>query len=227
MHPDTNHRGRLLYVALGFLGLDVAPSAMPPELRALHAWLDTWHGIGLIAHGLARQDRDLSLTRYRDRWGASVFVTGREHSIVQGSGCQMTPWAAVPQAAFQALHRGGYWSDDPRRSSGNRQPRGGGAPAPRAGLGPRCNYLVVSEAGSILGWSAWTPSPPCQTPAWPPRQPARASALTAGASSSRHLGVSPRTAERCGASIGAVTAPRSSCSCAERKTCESAETLRD
>ena len=100
MHPDTNHRGRLLYVALGFLGLDVAPSVMPPELRALHAWLDTWHGIGLIAHGLARQDRDLSLTRYRDRWGASVFVTGREHSIVQGSGWQMTPWAAVQQAAF-------------------------------------------------------------------------------------------------------------------------------
>ena len=69
MHPDTAHRGRLLYVALGFLGLDVPPAAMPPELRTLHAWLDTWHGIGLVAHGLARQDRDLSLTRYRDRWG--------------------------------------------------------------------------------------------------------------------------------------------------------------
>ena len=114
MHPETVRRGRLLYVALAFLGLDLPPAAQPSGLRALHAWLDTWHGIGLIAHGLARQDRDLSLTRYRDRWGASVFVTGMEHSIVQGSGWQMTPWEAVQQAAFQALHRGRYWSDDPQ-----------------------------------------------------------------------------------------------------------------
>ena len=83
---ERSRRGRLLYIALGFLGLDVAPAAMPPGLRALHAWLDTWHGIGLIAHGPARQDRDLSLTRYRDRWGASVFVTGVERSILQGTG---------------------------------------------------------------------------------------------------------------------------------------------
>jgi predicted ATPase len=40
--------------------------------------------------------------------------TRMEHSIVQGSGWQMTPWGAVQQAAFQALHRGRYWSDDPQ-----------------------------------------------------------------------------------------------------------------
>jgi hypothetical protein len=34
------------------------PAATPSGLRALPAWLDTWHGIGLIEHGLARQDRD-------------------------------------------------------------------------------------------------------------------------------------------------------------------------
>jgi hypothetical protein len=34
--------------ALAFLGLDVAPAEMPLRLRALHAWLDTWHGMGLI-----------------------------------------------------------------------------------------------------------------------------------------------------------------------------------
>jgi hypothetical protein len=56
---------------------------------------------------------DLSLTRYRDRWGASVFVTGMEHSIVRGTGWQTTPWEAVQQPAFQALHRGRYWSDEP------------------------------------------------------------------------------------------------------------------
>ena len=32
MHPETARRGRLLYVALGFLGLVVPPSAMPGGL---------------------------------------------------------------------------------------------------------------------------------------------------------------------------------------------------
>jgi hypothetical protein len=45
-------------------------------------WLDTWHGIGLIQQGLARQDRDLSFTRHRARWGATVFVTGKERADV-------------------------------------------------------------------------------------------------------------------------------------------------
>src|SRR4029077_4084682 len=103
---------------------DAAPSVMPPDLRVLHGRLDTWHGIGLIAHGLACQDRALSLTRDRDRWGASVFVSGREHSIVQGSGWQMTPWGAVQQAAFQALHRGRYWSEQPQALRGRRSWRG-------------------------------------------------------------------------------------------------------
>jgi hypothetical protein len=95
----------------------VAPAAMPSGLRALHAWLDTWHGIGLIEVGLARQVRDLSLTRYRDRWGATVFVTGMEHSIVQGSGWQATPWEAVQQAAFRAVHKGRIGVPSPRFSS--------------------------------------------------------------------------------------------------------------
>jgi hypothetical protein len=68
MHPETARRGHLLYVALAFLGLDVPPAAMPSGLRALHDWLDTSHGIGLIEHGMARQERDLSLTRYGARW---------------------------------------------------------------------------------------------------------------------------------------------------------------
>jgi hypothetical protein len=49
-------RARLLYIALGFLGLDVTPDTMPSGLRALHAWLDSWQGIGLIERGLIRQD---------------------------------------------------------------------------------------------------------------------------------------------------------------------------
>jgi hypothetical protein len=93
---ERSRRGRLLYVALGFLGLDMPPAAQPSGLRALHAWLDTWHGIGLIAHGLKRQDRDLSLTRYRARRGASVFATGKEHAVVQVSPSRRLPgeWRA-------------------------------------------------------------------------------------------------------------------------------------
>jgi hypothetical protein len=41
---------------------------MPSGRRALHDSLDTWHGIGLVEHGLARQERDLELIRYGDRW---------------------------------------------------------------------------------------------------------------------------------------------------------------
>ena len=49
---------------------------MPQEPRTLHAWLDSWHGIGLIEHGQARQARDLSLTRYGDRWGGDGVRDG-------------------------------------------------------------------------------------------------------------------------------------------------------
>jgi hypothetical protein len=97
MHPDTAHRadtahrGRLLYIALAFLGLDLPPASQPSGLRALHAWLDTWHGIGLIEHGLARQERDLELICYGDRWGAGVYWTGHVHATIQATGWQMTP----------------------------------------------------------------------------------------------------------------------------------------
>ncbi len=113
MHPETARRGRLLYIALGFLGLDVSAALMPSGLRGLHSWLDSWQGIGLIEHGMARQARDLSLTRYGARWGATVFVTGKEYAVVHGSGWQTTPWEAVQQAAFCALHKGRYWSAAP------------------------------------------------------------------------------------------------------------------
>jgi hypothetical protein len=65
-------------------------------LRALHAWLDTWHGIGLIEHGLARQERDLELIRYGDRWGAAVYWTGHVHATVQATDCQRSPYSEPP-----------------------------------------------------------------------------------------------------------------------------------
>ena len=59
-----NPRARLMMVAVGFLGLDVSPSSMPPALITLHRWLDSWSGIGVIERGMARQGYDLALTRY-------------------------------------------------------------------------------------------------------------------------------------------------------------------
>jgi len=94
-------------VALGFLGLDVTADAMPSGLRALHIWLDSWHSIGLIERGLARQDRDLSLTGYGPFWGAVLYWPGHVHATAHGSGWQPTPWAAVQQAASRALHKDG------------------------------------------------------------------------------------------------------------------------
>ena len=47
-------RRRLMTATVGF-------ALAPPrelELRLLHRWLDTWAGIGLIVHGMARQGYD-------------------------------------------------------------------------------------------------------------------------------------------------------------------------
>jgi hypothetical protein len=99
MHPDTTHRGRLLYTALGFLGLDVPPCDAAGAARA--ACVARYLARHRAHHtGAGAADRDLSLTRYRDRWGAI---------------CQPVPDAvgAVQQAAFQALHRGRNWRADP------------------------------------------------------------------------------------------------------------------
>ena len=71
MHPETARRGRLLYVALAFLGLDLPPAAQPSGLRALHAWLDTWHGIGL------------SPARRQPRWSqAQRPLFPRRHGVI-------------------------------------------------------------------------------------------------------------------------------------------------
>ena len=95
-------RRSLLTAALGFAGL--APRA--PELRMLHAWLDTWSGVGALAVGMARQDFDLELTRYNGRgWRATFYVSGMEHSATGaiGSAFEPTPWSATQQAAWRAL----------------------------------------------------------------------------------------------------------------------------
>jgi hypothetical protein len=104
----TRPRAQLMLAALGFLRLDARPETTPPALLALHRWLDSWIGIGLIERGMARQGYDLSLTRYANEgWRATFYVTGREHSATgaTGSAWEPTPWRAVQAAAWEALNR--------------------------------------------------------------------------------------------------------------------------
>ena len=81
---------------------------MPPAMFALHRWLDSWVGIGLIEQGMSRQGYDLSLERYANEgWRATFYVSGKEHSPTSatGSAREPTPWTAVQCAAWAALSK--------------------------------------------------------------------------------------------------------------------------
>ena len=98
----VDQRARLLRAALGFLTLE----PREPELRRLHRCFDNWRGIGEVVAGLARQGYDLELRRYNGRgWRARFFQEGFEHSLTShaGAGWALSPWAAVQQAARDAL----------------------------------------------------------------------------------------------------------------------------
>ena len=77
-----------------------------PGVVALHAWRDSWRGIGDLEAGMARQGYDLQLTRYAsEAWRATFYIAGREHSphAATGSAWERTPWRAVQVAAREAL----------------------------------------------------------------------------------------------------------------------------
>jgi hypothetical protein len=96
MSVAADRRRSLLIAALGFLQLPPQTSA----LRALHAWLDNWRGVGLIVEGMRRQGYRLSL-REIDAWVASF----RHDPMVSNAGFASapTPWQAVQQAAWVAV----------------------------------------------------------------------------------------------------------------------------
>ena len=74
--------------------------SLSPVLEAVHAWLDSWSGIGVIERGMARQGYDLQLTRFANEgWRATFYVAGREHSTTQATAWERTPWSAVQTAA--------------------------------------------------------------------------------------------------------------------------------
>jgi len=89
-----------LRATLGFLRLQT----QTPELRLLHAWADTWAGVGAIVAGLHRTGYDLDLRQYGDgHWRATFYVTGLAHSILGGSAWEPTVWRAVQLAGWNAL----------------------------------------------------------------------------------------------------------------------------
>ena len=78
--------------------------SLSPALEAIHAWLDSWSGIGAIERGMARQGYDLQLTRYANEgWRATFYVAGREHSTTKATAWERTAWRAVQTAAWEAL----------------------------------------------------------------------------------------------------------------------------
>jgi hypothetical protein len=98
MSLAADRRRALLTAALGFLQLPPQTSA----LRALHAWLDNWRGVGLIVHRMRRQGYRVSL-REIDAWVANF----RHDPMVSddGFGSAPTPWKAVQRAAWVVMKR--------------------------------------------------------------------------------------------------------------------------
>jgi hypothetical protein len=91
-------RGRRLRAALAA----VLVRASTPELRLIHAWLDSWRGIGLVVVGMAHQGYQVSLGAHGTaRWIAVFYRAGGGHEpVVAGTAQEATPWQAVQRAAL-------------------------------------------------------------------------------------------------------------------------------
>ena len=97
---SNSHRARLMFVTLTAARLE---RSLSPVLESVHAWLDSWSGIGVIERDMARQDFDLQLTRHANEgWRATFYVSGREHSTTRATAWERTPWRAVQTAAWEA-----------------------------------------------------------------------------------------------------------------------------
>ena len=93
-------RRALLTAGLAFLRFE----SRTPALRALHAWLDNWRGVGLIIDGMRRHGDDVSLRTAgaeRGQWVASFHSDPM--TSADGYPAAPTPWGAVQAAAWRAL----------------------------------------------------------------------------------------------------------------------------
>jgi len=100
----TGCRRLLLVAALGFVLLERWPSVR--ELVMLHAWLDTWSGLGAVVVGMRRHGYDLTLTSDRNGWRATFLH--QSHVLYPWVGQVLhwwpMPWRAVQEGAWRALH---------------------------------------------------------------------------------------------------------------------------
>jgi hypothetical protein len=102
MSVATDRRRALLTAALAFLRLPLRTSA----LRALHAWLDNWRGIGHVVVGMDRLGLRVSLKKYGNGEGARGAMFNRDvMTSADGFGSGPTPWRAVQQAAWVVMKR--------------------------------------------------------------------------------------------------------------------------
>jgi hypothetical protein len=97
-----DRRRALLVAALAA----VRVTSREPVLLVVHAWLDSWRGIGSMVVGMARHGYDLSLTSDRDEWRATFLH--RSHLTQSWIGQVLTwcttPWQAVQEAAWRAIN---------------------------------------------------------------------------------------------------------------------------
>ena len=95
-----NERRAQLTAALGFVHFPPATSG----LRALHAWLDSWTGIGHVIVGMERQGFKVSLRSIAvEGWAASFH--GDPMTSATGYAVAPRPWTAVQRAAWVVLRR--------------------------------------------------------------------------------------------------------------------------
>lgn len=102
--PPLNTGRALLTAALGFAYLP--PYA--PELRTLHAWLDSWQGIRWIATAMGAEHQALRLERRAGGWTATLHYVGPTQvspAAPSGLATAPSPWTAAQWAAWQVLRR--------------------------------------------------------------------------------------------------------------------------
>jgi len=84
----------------------VRVKARAPELAIVHAWLDSWSGLGLVVVRMRRHGYDLSLTSDASGWRATFLH--RSHFMQPWVGQVLswwpTPWRAVQEAAWRTLN---------------------------------------------------------------------------------------------------------------------------
>src|SRR5262249_35135108 len=105
-HSATVHvsdRRSPLIAALGFVLFENWRSVR--ELVPLHAWLDTWSGLGAVVVGIEHHAYELWLAQDRNEW-RSTFLH-RSHLMQPWVGqvhWWPTPWRAGQEAAWRALN---------------------------------------------------------------------------------------------------------------------------